>query len=214
MRKLYDAFTDGGAIASRWEACGVKTHFDEETQNLEFTLPPGWTDTMSDEDRSSRGREWCIDDPSYGVEYVLELQKAIVEPSWDVVGADLQPTPFQREKMHFTEKEGDEDGKIEMYTGINFQTIDDVTPGTVISLRVMASVKMATGEIKVLKLLEGRFEVPENPVDLGNGTPGIFFVLEAGFVLFAHLAMVGEHATNPSFTHFALAGKMHNLESA
>jgi hypothetical protein len=45
----------------------------EETKALEFKLPEGWVNTMSDEDHSAVVDGWCIDDPTLDVAYELHL---------------------------------------------------------------------------------------------------------------------------------------------
>jgi hypothetical protein len=52
-KPVYDTFAGKGNhdcdVAKRWEAYGVESSYEEETKELQFKLPKGWVNTMTDE---------------------------------------------------------------------------------------------------------------------------------------------------------------------
>ena len=197
--KLYNTFLASGVhdcdVAKRLDAYGVESTFDSETNTLELAMPVGWNDTMSVEDHASVVEGWCIDDATLNVTFNMHLtQKGLTR-----VDA-------------LTLVEIDDEATIELSTAVKqgaFEFVENVFPGTELDIKLVATVKMANGPPKTLKLIEGRINTPSEPAALGNNTAGMFFAVAGGIALFAHYDI----GTPGRVTHFAFMGKMSGLET-
>jgi hypothetical protein len=173
----------------------VQSTYDPETETLDLTLPVGWTDTMSQADRDTRAAEWCIDDPTYDVQY--ELQVATYSDAQATV-AMYETT----EKMQVSEREH---GFLEFCTTNCFKPLANVHAGVTVCLVLRAVVSMAKGAPKKINLVEGRFVSQEKLAVLGESSAGLFFIAAGGFAIFAH------YGTTACVTHIALVGKVENV---
>jgi len=196
----YDMFAGKGNhdcdVAGRWKAYGVDTSFDEKSQNMEIMLPKGWENTMTPGDHKDvadawgkdvAGVDWCED-----VAYELHLHR--------------HNYTYRIEKI--VAENLDEDGLMEFSTPLAFEFVENAMPGTTIGVQLVAKVKTADGEVKILKLVEGTLTIPDEPVAIGNNTAGVFVVVAGGLGLFAHYD-IGKKGR---ITHFAFMGKIQGLE--
>ena len=110
---LYNAFTFNGNLTNRWLNYGVKSTYDPATETIEFTVPEGWTDTMCDEDRAKRKSEWCVDDPTLGVQYHLEVKTF----------ADGETTIAAHERVEKICVKERNLGRIEFHTSTQFKAV-------------------------------------------------------------------------------------------
>jgi hypothetical protein len=190
MNKLYDAFTFKGELAEKWQSYGVSTTYDAETKSLELTLPEGWFDTMSAQDKMLRRSSWNLDDPTFNVDYDLVLKK----------GAEAASAIA---KLHVVPREGDE---LEFRTSNAFEAIGGLVPGACVHMQFRAHVKLKGGVVLTTTLIEGLMKAPETPAPLPNACSGIFFVLEGGFQFFA------TYGSPETITSISLVGKIEKLE--
>ena len=190
--RLYDAFTASGRLASSWDAAGLKTTYDEDEKTLSFELPEGWIGTMSSADRARRAAEWCIDDPTHDVTYVMKIR--------------ANDREFDVTLLHKPERD---DGTFEPFTGDDGEWTREVVPGARVFVEVGALAKLVKGKTRELPLFEGNFVVPETYArDVGGGRPGYFFVVDGGF---AFVVVVGDDGKTPRRATFV--GKLVNLEN-
>lgn len=192
---LYDAFTGKGVLASRWDASGVRTSYDPETKELTFTAPEGWEDRTTPETREARDEAWeKIDDPTLDVVYTLRVVTAHDGSECDT-------------KLFLVNHD---DGTIELRTGITFQPLERIPPGSVVSIEVRARARAFAPREAVL--LRGDITVPEEVRWLSQNTPGLLFVVGAGFTVSAHvLENKKGGAHTKTITHVSLHGRPENV---
>jgi hypothetical protein len=70
---LYNNFTKDGTLEQRWANYGMSSSYDPESETLSVTVPEGWTNTLSEEEKAARKDDWCIDDASCAVDYSLVI---------------------------------------------------------------------------------------------------------------------------------------------
>lgn len=186
---LYDTFTNKGTLEQRWSNYGMQSSYDAETETLTFTLPEGWTDDMTEEEKRERKEEWCIDDGSVGVDYELIISG---------------PEERERrvEKMQLRERTND---RFEFQTSVFFEPLRGVDPKARVGLELVATVKLARRPSKRLTLVKGHFEARDKLRVIGSSSPGLFFVAEGGFGVFVHFG------AKSCITNVAFIGRLADL---
>jgi hypothetical protein len=195
---LYKAFT-GGVLADRWSAGGVHTGYDPVSKNLTFELPEGWTDHVTTAARKQRAEEWCLEDPTFNVEYRLML---------------LPPSATEARDVKLTAVEHD-DGTIEFRTAINFDPVRGIPRGASFLVGVKASVTLVKNKTRTVVMFKGEAMVPPKTMWLSENTPGFFFVVDGGFILSVHALpdpIVEGEAETVSIIHVSFIGRMSGLE--
>jgi hypothetical protein len=190
---LYKAFTGDGVLADRWEASGVKSTYDPVTTELTLEMPTGWTDIMPIATRETRNRDWCIDHPTFNVEYRLHIRDGTGAKARDVKLVAIEH----------------DDGTIEFRTNIDFQPMRDIARGSALLVDLVAHVAVVKGAPVVLPLMQGRAIVPHEQRWLGRTTQGFFFVVESGINLSIHSLGDEDILT---LTHVSFLGRAANLE--
>lgn len=181
-------FTHKGTLEQRWENYGMRTSYDQDTETLTVTVPEGWTDDMTAEEKAERKEQWCIDDGSTGVDYELVISC---------------PGNEQRvEKMQVRERTND---RFEFQTSVFFDPLRNVEPKTRVDLELTATVHLAKKKSKKFTLVKGHFEAQETLRVIGNSSPGLFFVAEGGFGVFVHFG--GKSCV----TNIAFVGRLDDL---
>jgi|AntAceMinimDraft_5_1070358.scaffolds.fasta_scaffold13764_3 hypothetical protein len=191
---LYDAFTGQGVLATHWNASGVRTQYDSETKELSIDIPVGWTDRMSEETRRFRTQEWCLDAPTFNVDYALLI-------------ATTDGKVLRQVNMIATEHEDD---TISFRTNVQFEPLRGVCRGTALHIDLVARVKVTKGDPRILPLIVGEAIVPEQTRWLSGNTPGFFFVADAGFIVSMHT--LPEALDKMTLTHVSFMGRMKNFE--
>lgn len=179
----------------------MTTAYDPVTKNLKFHFPVGWVDLLSEESRSKRKLEWCLDEPTYNVEYYMEL----------LASDEVSP---RRVKLIVTEHD---DGLIEFRTTVTFAPIQRIKRGSLFRVSLHAHATLATGAVVVLPLIHGEAPVPTDVRWLSNNTPGFFYVVDGAFNLSVHTLSEQRREVDESayvsLTHVSFLGRMSNLES-
>jgi hypothetical protein len=195
---LFRAFT-GGVLSDRWSAGGVQTEYDPIGKNLTFALPEGWTDRVSPAARKHRAEEWCLEDPSFNVEYRLRL---------------LSPNATEARDVKLTAVEHD-DGTIEFRTAINFDPVRGIPRGASFLVDVKAYVALVKNKTRAVVMFQGEAVVPPKTMWLSENTPGFFFVVDAGFILSVHALpdpVVEGEVETVTIIHVSFIGRMSGLE--
>jgi hypothetical protein len=166
---LYNNFTKDGTLEQRWANYGMSSSYDPESETLSVTVPEGWTNTLSEEEKAARKDDWCIDDASCAVDYSLVI---------------TSPQKERRvEKMQICERNNE---RYEFQTSVFFEPLVGVKPGARVGLELIATAKMAKGPPKIVTLVKGEFESKERIDVIGTSSPGYFFLAEGGFAVFIH----------------------------
>lgn len=200
---LYNVFTGSGVLPTHWSASGVRTNYDPETKDLVFDMPKGWTDTMSQPEVITRRELWeKIDDPTYRVDYFLEI---------GTTPEESEPFSPTETKLVVTEHD---DGTTEFRTNIDFESVRNVARGSDLSISLRARAKVGKGDPVRIPLIKGRARVPEETLWLGENTPGFFFVVDGGLVLSFHTLVddLKGTLTHLRVTHVSFSGKLKHMD--
>jgi hypothetical protein len=194
--RLYEVFTGDGKLSNRWSASGVRTRYDSEKKDIVFELPEGWTDTMTETLRDERRDAWeNVGDPTYKMEYGMDLRRSDDD-------ADSHT------KLVVAEND---DGTIEFRTNVDFVGLKDVPLGSRLFVEVHALAKIKKGDPVRFVIFKGEAIVPEKVGWLSENTPGFFFVLREGFVVFFH-TLAETNDKNIRITHVSFSGRQKYME--